>query len=308
MNQSSVIWLGDGLVAASDAKISVLSPTVKYGINVFEGLRCYADPDRRDLRIFRMEEHLLRLQESMRMMRYEEPPSVDRLRGIVLDTLRANDVRVDTHVRLSVYVLGEGTMDARGPLSVMCALHVGPSKPIAERSVRAQVSSWRRIDDQALPPRIKNAANYSNGRLALMQARDDGYDEAIFLTREGHVSEAAAACLFIVKNGTIVTPPVTASILESITRGSLIDLCRRELGREVVERDIDRTELYTADEVFLCGSAYEVTPVVGIDRLTIGDGAAGPVTLSAWDVYLETVRGRNPARAQWTSAVHGSAG
>jgi branched-chain amino acid aminotransferase len=307
MDQSSVIWLGDGLVRAEDAKIPVLSPTVKYGINVFEGLRCYADPSKRDLLVFRISEHLDRLQESMRMMRYANAPSVDRLRQIVLDTIRANDVKVDTHVRLSVYVLGEGTMDARGPISVMCALHVGTSKPIGERTVRAQVSAWRRIDDQALPPRIKNAANYANGRLALMQARDDGYDEALFLTREGHVSEAAAACLFIVRKGAVITPPVTASILESITRESLIEIAREEVGLEVVERNIDRTELYTADEVFLCGSAYEVTPVVGIDRLMIGDGSAGPVTLRLWDAYLQTVGGLNRGRAHWITSVYGPA-
>ena len=307
MSDTPFIWLGDGLVPSTEARIHVLSPTVKYGINVFEGLRCYATPSGDDLLVFRMAEHFERLQESMRMMRYAASFAPEHLHDIVLSTIRANEVRSDTHVRLSAYVLGEGTMDARGPASLMCALHVGASKPIDARVMKVQVSSWRRIDDEAMPPRIKNAANYSNGRLALMQARDDGYDEAIMLTRHGTVSEGPSACVFVVRKGVVMTPPGTASILESITRLTLIDLCRDELGLEVVEREIDRTELYTADEAFFCGSAYEVTPIGNIDRLQIGGGGVGPLTRAIWDSYDSAVRGRNDLRRSWATRVYDGA-
>lgn len=304
MSKAPFIWYGDGLVPHDEARIHVLTPTVKYGINVFEGLRCYASERSNDMLVFRMPEHLARLQESMRMMRYGASYSIDHLRDVVLRTIRANEARIDTHIRLSAYVLGEGTMDMREPVALMCALNVGATKPIDKRVVRAQVSSWRRVDDAAMPPRIKNAANYSNGRLAQMQARDDGYDEAIMLTRAGTVAEGPAACVFLVKDGVVMTPPTTASILDSITRRTLIELLRKELSIEVVEREIDRTELYTADEAFFCGSAYEVTPIVAVDRLQIGDGAVGKVSRAIWDSYEAVVRGRNERWRSWATPVY----
>ena len=171
----------------------------------------------------------------------------------------------------------------------------------------ACVASWRRISDDTVPPRLKSGANYQNSRLAQTEARVNGYDTSIILNHRGTVAEGPGACLMMVRDGKLVTPPVTAGILESITRTTLMDLTARELGVDVVEREIDRTELYVADEVFMCGSGLEVLPITSIDRIPIGEGARGSMTKRIQDVYFAAARGELPAYRHWLTPVYAGA-
>jgi branched-chain amino acid aminotransferase len=173
-----------------------------------------------------------------------------------------------------------------------------------EGGIRAQVSSWRRSDDNAIPARGKITGAYVNGALAKSEAQLNGFDEAIVLTSDGHVSEGSAENLFIVKDGVLITPPVTDNILEGITRRRLMELARDEFGATVVERSIDRTELYNADEVFLCGTGAQISPVIEIDRRAVGAGRPGPLTRDLSRTYFDAVRGRNPAYRDWLTPVY----
>jgi branched-chain amino acid aminotransferase len=167
----------------------------------------------------------------------------------------------------------------------------------------ARVSSWTRISDNVMPPRVKNLSNYRNGQLALMEAKHDGYDTAFLLDHLGHVAEAPGACVMIVRDGKLITPDLGSSILESITRDALIVLARESLGLEVIERSVDRTELYLADEVFTCGTAAEITPVVSVDKYEIGNGAPGPITRRLEQVFSDVLYGRESRYAAWRTPV-----
>lgn len=239
----------------------------------------------------------------MAMMGYGRALSIEELQSIVVSTVQANNPATDVHIRLSAYVLGDGFIDAAEPVAFMCSVSPAQSKPPEKRTIRAGVSSWRRIEDMSLPPRIKNSANYANGRLALMEARRHGYDEAILLTASGKVAEAAAACIFIVRDSTIMTPGITQGILESITRDTLIQLAREVCGFRVEEREIDRTELLCADEAFLCGSSYEVTPISSIDQITFAGAAPGPISRTLWESYNRAVRGALKNYSKWLTPV-----
>ena len=297
------IYLNGEMVPERDAKLHILSCSVKYGATVFEGICAYQNPSDGQLNVFRLKEHLDRLQFSMRMMRFEKTWSNDEMTRIVLDLLRKNEHRADGHIRLSAYSMGEGYLDSTADVALGCLVVNRHSKTLDDKMVRAQVSSWRRLDDTNMPPRMKCAANYHNGRLAALQAKADGYDEPLFLTASGKVAEGAGACLIAIRDGRVVTPRITDGILESVTRASMIGLMANELGLPIEEREIDRSELYACSELFLTGSGYEVTPVVGVDGLKIGGGAVGPITRQAWQVYEKAVRGQLAGRKEWLTPV-----
>ncbi len=292
------------LVPEDEARLHVLSPAVKYGLTVFEGICGYGDHKGENLNIFRLREHLVRLQQSMHIMRYDRSYTVEEMTEQVIEVVRANDVRDDCHIRLSAHILGTALMDATGPVALSCGAVHRPRRALDDKAVRASISSWARIDERSMPPRIKVAANYHNGRLGEIQAKADGYDKAIFLTGAGKVAEGAGACIFMVRDGVPATPVATEGILESITRASILDIFAGELAMPATERVIDRTELHLAEEVFFCGSAYEVTPIVNIDGLPVGDGGIGPVTRAVWDIYQAAVRGESARRQEWLTPVY----
>lgn len=298
-----LIYLDGRIIPASEARIGVLSPTVKYGINVFEGIRGYRSEAGSSLTLFRLREHFERFRRSMAMMGYGRSAPIEELQSIVMSTVKANKPATDIHLRLSAYVLGDGFIDAAEPVAFMCAVARAPSIRPEERTIRAGVSSWRRIDDTSLPPRIKIGANYANSRLALMEARRHGYEEAILLTAGGKVAESGAACIFIVRDGALVTPSLTQGILESVTRDTLIRLAREACGFRVEEREIDRTELLCADEAFLCGSSYEVSPIRSIDQITFAGGVPGPISKALWESYNRAVRGGLEDYTKWLTPV-----
>ena len=297
------IWMNGAVVAPSQAVLPVNSAAVFYATNVFEGLRAYWNPDAEELYGFRLLEHFTRFRESMKMMRFTIPYGDTDLFDAVRDVLTANELREDIHMHLVAYVLGTG-LDATSPTG----LYINPRRRprLAENSgLRCCVSSWVRTSDNAIPIRLKCGANYQNGRLAQLQAKADGYDAPILLNQQGKVAEGTGASFFMVRKGKLVTPPVTSDILESITRTTLIEeLCPHVLGLDVVERDIDRTELYVADEAFFCGSGYEITPIVSIDRFQIGDGNVGSITQQVLRAYMDVVRGVDKRYSEWRTPTY----
>jgi len=295
------IWMNGRLVVQDQAVLPVNSAAVFYGTNVFEGLRAYWNADDGEVYCFRLQEHFVRFRESMKMMRFAVPYSDVDLYEAVREVLKGNEVREDIHMHLVAYVTGAG-MDATAPTG----LYINPRRRgrIADGGLACCVSSWLRTSDNAIPIRLKCGANYQNGRLAVLQAKADGYDAPILLNQQGHVAEGTGATFFMVRKGKLVTPPVSSDILESITRTTLIEEIGPELGLDVVEREIDRTELYVADEAFFCGSGYEITPIVSIDRFPLGDGAVGSTTRRLLTAYMNVVRGIDTRRPEWRTPVY----
>ncbi len=286
------------------AKIHAMTPCVKYGALIFEGIRCYWNEEQEQLFVFRLEDHARRMLRSAKLARMEHNYSQEDISETNLALLRELKYRQDLHIRQMMYVDGDGELGAAGPISLISvALPRGRAKA-SEAGLNLCVSSWVRIDDRMMPPRIKAAANYQNGRLGKMQARLDGYDNCLFLNTQGKVTEAPGACFCLIRDGVLITPPFSAGILESITRETLITLAKNDLDMEVQERDIDRTELYIADEAFLCGSGEEVTPVVSIDRHKVGEGVPGELTLGLRDCYLNVTRGISDNYDKWLTPVY----
>jgi branched-chain amino acid aminotransferase len=298
------IWMNGRMVPQKEAVLPVNSAAVFYATNVFEGLRAYWNAEEKELYGFRLADHFARLRESMKMMRFTVPYTDDELFEAVREVLAANEIREDVHMHMVAYVLSPG-LDATEPTG----LYINPRRRAKSapdgQGLRCCVSSWTRTSDNAIPIRLKSGSNYQNGRLAALQAKADGYDAPIFLNRHGHVAEGTGATFVMVRKGRIVTPTLTSDILESITRATLIeDVCPRALGMDVVEREIDRTELYVAEEAFFCGSGYEITPITSIDRFPLGTGEVGPVTRAISAAYMDLVRGVDTAHPEWRTPVY----
>jgi branched-chain amino acid aminotransferase len=302
---ATYVSMDGNLVAEEDATIHVATPALRFGAHIFEGIRGYWNAELGELFVFRLDEHLARLRQGMKVMRYERIPEIDALRSQVLDLIRANEHDSDIGIRLSAYVVGRGFIDAAGPIAIMCATDAASPRTLADRVTTAMVTSWQRISDHAMPARLKCAANYQNSRLGMMQARAAGYDEAIFLTPDGKVAEGGGACLFMIRDGVACTPPTSAGILESVTRDTVLQLFAERAGRPAVERTIDRSELYLAEELFFCGSTYEVSPVVAVDGIAIGTGEPGPVAADMWSWYEGLIRGSDSGHPRWRTPVYG---
>ena len=294
------IWMNGKVVPGEQAVLPVNSAAVFYATNVFEGLRAYWNATDGEMYGFRLAEHFARLRESMKMMRFSVPYSDVDLYEAVREVIRANEVREDIHMHLVAYVLGTG-LDATTPTG----LYINPRRrPSAPTGLRCCVSSWRRTNDNAIPIRLKSGSNYQNGRLATLQAKADGYDSPILLNQAGMVAEGTGATFFMVRRGVLLTPPLTADILESITRITLLQDVIPDLGLEVQEREIARTELYVADEAFFCGSGYEITPILSIDRFPLGNGEVGPITKKLSRAYMDLVRGIDKRHPEWRTPVY----
>lgn len=304
MNNNRLIWLNGKIVPLSQATINVLSPTSQFGANVFEGIRCYWNEEDRQLYAFKLDEHFKRLKNSMKMFRMEDKYTVEELKQGLIDVVRANNYREDIAVRQTVFIDGFGSWMSKGPIGMFIA-PIAKSRNDIEKvnGLKCCISSWERISDRNLSPKIKVGANYINSRMAQVEALENGYDCAIFLNSQGKVAEGPGSCFFIVRDRKLITPPVTASILESITRNTIIELVKKELQIEVLERDIDRTELYVCDEAFLCGSAMEITPVINIDGIVIGD-VVGELTKSIHQLYLNVVTGKLEDYTKWLTKIY----
>ena len=306
-NTPAFLWHNGRQVPWHDATVHLTAMGAAAHVSVFEGVRAYARPGGDGLLIFRLREHLERLLDSMTMMRMPLAFAVDELVEATVALLATNGVAGDTYIRPVAYYSGldhqsfGDTLDA-APSLLIWHRPTG-SQLLTERGKAVAISSWTRIADNVMPPRIKSMSNYQNNRLAQLEARVNGYDDTILLTASGKVAEAPGACVFLVRHGQVITPAVTSGILESITRDAAIRLCRERLGLTVIEREVDRTELYVADEIFFCGTAAEVTPVWSVDRIAVRSRGTGPITRQLDRLYHDIVRGIDPAYPEWRLAV-----
>jgi branched-chain amino acid aminotransferase len=300
--QAKVLIHNGRSVPFEEARIHPLSVVAAYGVGVFEGIRAYRNPATGRFFVFRLEEHLARIGQGMKIMRFDDPPPLATLREGVLRAVRENAPDEDAYIRLQVQIEAIGSQASTGPTSWFCACVPRERSAKYASGLSLGVSSWVRIADGAMPPRVKATANYHAGRLAGLQARADGYDMAVILNHLGKVSETPGACLFLVRDGRLVTPSRQSDILESVTRDTVLTLAG-EMGLAAEERLVDRTELYVAEEAFICGTGQELQPVVAVDRLPVGDGKPGAITMRLQAAYESVVRGTTDAHAEWRTPV-----
>lgn len=295
-----------GIVPIGEAKVSIMTHALNYGTGCFEGIRAYWNQEDEQLYIFRMPEHYERLHNSCRILLMELPYSVDELGEITVELLRREDYREDTYIRPLVYKADEGIGVRLKGIRDEFAMFAIPFGKYIEKEEGANVcvSSWRRIDDNEVPARAKCTGAYINSALVKSDAEMKGFDEAIVLTRSGHVSEGSAENLFIVRDGELITPPRQENILEGITRATIMELARDEFGIKVREGRIDRTELYIAEEAFFCGTGVQIAAIATIDGRKIGRGAPGPITQQLRDLYFDIVRGKVAKYKYWLTPVY----
>ena len=293
-------------VPLHEANINVMTHAFNYGTAVFEGIRAYWNADQEQLYALELVPHYERIHGSAHLLMMDVRQGPQELAEITVELLRRDGLREDAYVRPIVYKSSETIGVRCHNLDADITIFAVPFGQYidTEDGIRAQVSTWRRTDDNAIPARGKITGAYVNGALAKSEAQMNGYDEAIVLTADGHVSEGSAENLFMVRDGVLITPPVTDNILEGITRRRLIEMARDDLSLEVLERSIDRTELYSAEEVFLCGTGAQVSPVIEIDRRAVGSGRPGPVARALSQRYFEAVRGRLDAYREWLTPVY----
>jgi branched-chain amino acid aminotransferase len=311
MSQSAAyVWMDGRIVPWAEAKIHVACDALLRGASVFEGERAYWSEKEQELFLFRHADHLERLHQSARVMRMTIPYADEEITAGCIELIRRNGFRGSVHFRPVAY-FGEGEGHAFRPEDIRTGVFVlafsRPSKPTLFSGIRSCVSTWRRNPDVAAPSRIKSAANYHNARLAQVEASLNGFGTPIMMNVAGKVSESPGSCFMMVRKGTVVTPPVTADILEGITRETLITLLRDELKIPVIERDIDRSELYICDEALFCGSGQEVQPIISVDHYEVGDGTPGPITRAVQALYFEVAKGAHARYRHWLTPVYGNA-
>lgn len=289
-----------------DSRIGLMTHALHYGTACFEGIRAYWNAEREQLYIFRALEHFQRLRQSAAILRMELPYSAEELVETSVELLRRNQFRTDTYIRPLVYKSSQEIGVRLHNLEDSFLIYTQPFGEYHERSraLRCMVSTWRRVDDNAAPARAKISGIYINSALAKTEAFENGLDEAIVLGQDGHVCEGSAENLFIIRNGTLITPPVSDNILEGITRSTLMQYWTEDLGLPMVERPIDRTELYIADEVILCGTGAQISGVGEIDHRKVGDGKVGPFTCQLDEVYGRLVRGEIEKYREWCTPVY----
>jgi branched-chain amino acid aminotransferase len=294
------------IVPIDQAKIDIRTNALQYGTGVFEGIRSYWNEKTKISYVFRMEEHYRRLIINSRIMMIEIKYSIKELCDITIELLKKEMYTEDCYIR---------------PFAYNSGLDIGPklignkqnlfiySIPLGEyldtsRAISVCISSWERISDNAIPPRAKISGSYVNAALQKTEALLNGFDEALVLTADGkHVSEGSAMNVFMVKNGTLITPPVTDDILEGITRDTVIKLAREDENIKVIERSIDRTELYTSDELFFCGTGAQISPIGYVDKRPVGNGEMGPITKRLQDLYFRLVKNEVSKYSDWCQKV-----
>jgi branched-chain amino acid aminotransferase len=293
-------------VPIEEAKVSIMTHALNYGTGCFEGIRAYWNEEEQQLYVFRMPEHYARLHNSCHILLIDLPYTVEQLGDLTVELLRREGFKEDTYIRPLAYKSQEGIGVRLKGVSDALSLFALPFGRYIEKEEGAQVcvSSWRRIYDTSLPARAKCTGAYVNSALCKSEAEMNGFDEAIVLTRGGDVSEGSAENFFMVRNGVLVTPPVTADILEGITRETIMHLAREELHVPVRERSIDRTELYVCEEAFFCGTGVQVAAIASIDNRTVGAGRIGPLTKKLRDMYFDIVRGKVDKYKHWCTPVY----
>jgi len=295
--KADYVWMDGQFVNWSDAKIHVMTRGLHYGIGVFEGIRAY--PVNGTVGVFRLKDHMVRLQHSARIYRLRLNFTIEELCNATLELLRKNRIQSSAYIRPILYssdiAVNLDTLNGSSSIAVITF----PMERLFEKpGVNVCVSSWRRIGDSSTPPLAKACGNYINSILAKLDGTASGFDDAILLDQNGMVSEGTGENIFIVRSGRLVTPPLTSSVLPGITRDTVI-VVASDIGIPLEEREISRTELYTSDEVFFTGSAAEIEPILTIDRRPISDGKAGPITSKLVETYRRIVRGKELKYFYW---------
>ena len=301
------IWRNSDIIPWQDATIHVGAVGHNSVSGIFEGIKAYWNENEKQLYVLRLDEHLVRFLYSIKMVRYGFVYNLEDLKKAILDLLQANEYRSDVYIR--PYIFQKGI--------VRELLQAQPGKPTEliidswpfisykdmDQAMHVCVSSWTRISDNVVPPRLKCFSNYHNGRLAALEATVSGYDWCVMLDDRGKVTEGPGACLAIVREGQVILPPITSGILESITRDTVIKLLQDILNIPVVEREVDRTELYLADELFFLGTGWEIMPAVSVDRLDVGNGKTGPITRAIAAIYKKVATAEDPRFSDWRTPV-----
>lgn len=305
MNESYVFYQGK-IVDESQVTIDIRCKAFNYGLGCFEGIRAYWDEEKQQLYGFRLKEHYERLLQSCKALYMDIPYTAEELCNWTVELLKKNNFKTTTYIRPIVY---KGSTELTPTLykdnDNRVLIYCQPlGKYVGSNALRTAVSSWTRISDNMLPPRTKATAAYLNSALASLEVLQNGFDEAIFLTQQGNVCEGPGENIFLVKNGKLITPPVSDHILEGITRNVVIELAKNELNMEVVERSVARTELYNSDEVFFSGTAMEVTSVVEVDRRIVGSGEEGQVCKKFKELFFDITKANNPKYRHYCTPVY----
>jgi branched-chain amino acid aminotransferase len=302
----SIVYADGRFCRYDEARVGLLTHGLHYGTGCFEGVRGYWNADERELWLLHLREHYARLTKSSRILMMKIPHSVDELIELTVEVCARNRFEHDVYIRPFMYKSAEeigvrlaGVADAFAIVAIPYRSYYGGAV-----GLKACVSPWRRIDDTMAPARAKVTGTYVNSALAKTEAQLGGFDEAILLSSDGHVAEGSADNIFLVREGTLYTPDASQNILEGVTRKSVITLARNDFGIPVVERAIDRSELYCADEVFVTGTAAGLMPVVSIDYRAVGEGEIGPVTRKLTSAYDSAVSGRNPKYRSWLTPTY----
>jgi len=300
-----VVYFGGQYVPLREARVGILTHALHYGTGVFEGIRAYWDEDSQELFVMRPVEHFERWKQNCGILRIDVPATPEELSAITVELMRRNNFRTNVYVRPLAYKSAErvGVSPDDQDAFAVVALPFGDYLH-ADKGLHAGVSSWRRIEDNAIPARAKICGAYVNSALATDDAHRNGFDEAILLNESGHVAEGSTCNIFMVRKGVLITPPVHENVLEGITRDSVMQLARRELGLQVVERAIDRSELYVCDELFLTGTAVGVEAVVRVDHRPVKDAVIGPITRTLRQLYFDAALGHLEAYRKWLVPVN----
>ncbi len=305
MEPGKIAYFEGNYVPIEDAKLSILTHGFNYGTGLFEGIRGYYNADQDNIFVFRLAEHVDRFVRNFNVMCMDVPESREQIQEICLEVIRRSEFREGVYIRPLCYKseLSLGPR-LRGVASSFCCYTIALGEYFENQDgLDVCVSSWRRLSDNAIPSRVKSTGSYVNSSLAATEATQAGFDEAIFLREDGSVAEGSAMNLFMVLNNTLITPPPTADILVGITRNTVIELAAKELGLQIVERPISRTELYVCDELFFSGTGAQVAPVRSVDRRVVGHGKPGPITSKMQKLYFDVVQGRVEAYKHWCTPV-----
>ena len=295
-------------VPLSEAKVGIMTHALNYGTACFEGIRGNWNSEQGQMYLFRLRDHYLRIQKSCHILKINLSYSIDKLCELTVELVERNGYREDIYVRPMAYKSSQTVGVRLHNLEDDFFVFVTPFGPYLdpEKGARCCISSWRRIDDNMIPPRAKVTGLYVNSALAKTEAWENGYDEAILLAQDGHVSEGSGENIFIISDGKLVTPSSSDNILKGITRDTIIKLAKSEFGIDTIERPIDRSELYIADECFMTGTAANVTPVTEIDHRSIGHGKVGTITKKIQQLYYDIIRGKNPKYLDWCTPAYRS--
>lgn len=302
---NSIVCFGGNFMPLREARVGILTHALHYGTGVFEGIRAHWDDLSQELFVLRTLEHFERWKQNCSFLRIKVPVSPEELCKITTEILRRNEFRTNVYIRPIAFKSAERVgvaIDDQDEWAII-AMPFGDYLH-ADHGIHAGVSSWRRIQDNAIPARGKICGAYVNSALASDEVRQSGFDEAIFLNEDGHVAEGATCNIFMVRKGKLITPPITDNVLEGITRDIIMELARRELGLQVVERSIDRSELYVCDELFFSGTAVGIAPVVRVDHRPVKDAEIGPTVRQLQKTYFDVTRGRTAAYRKWLLPVY----